>query len=352
MLEKFNLQLFNSEGGEAAGTTSPDPGNAGGAAAESGAEKVVLDEHGGVRLVRDERHASEVDEEEEGASQIEGAGKNEADPAAGDKGTPAGEQALYTPDELRITPIENINPQRLPPAMQEIYRAMQAPITRKNMELAESLKAVREFVEQAGRQPELQQPKVSEAEFYQRLDTALLHEVAKRFNQDPEQLVEAGYDRLPPPMKLAYTRIHGEWEREAQHVLEERQAERQREIAFQTTAASLENELRGLDADAYAAFEASIRAEEMPLKEIKAIREAIAKGDRKAVADIFEGHRAAFHARKNGIRTGEKRFPARLEGAGSGGQTESKAAIDYSELGKLKSFDDKMVWLRRHNIKP
>jgi hypothetical protein len=126
MFTEFDLQLF----AEGAGTTTTDPGTAG---ADEGAEKVVLVD-GQVKLVRGDKLVSDLADEDpedddpagEEAGQEGGEGK--ADPDAGND-TPAGEQ-VYSPEEVRTTDFDKLDPKRLPPEMQEWYRAMQVPITR------------------------------------------------------------------------------------------------------------------------------------------------------------------------------------------------------------------------------
>lgn len=345
-MKEFDLQLFVED----AGTTTPDPSNAAGA--ESSAEQVALVD-GEVRLVRGDKLVSElVDEDDEQETNDDQKGEEEADPAAGGEGTPKVEQAHYTPDELRTTQLENIDPKRLPPELQEIYRAMQAPITRKNMELAEALKALKDLPEQI--KPKEEAPRITAPEFYARQHAFLREKVAHEFGVDQTTLPESVND-WPQTMQDAYADTRAELRRAAEDAQKQQQAEVDREKTFKATANEYEAEFRTMDPDAYADLEAKLRGGELPMKDVNAIREAIAKGDKKTVSDIFEKHRTAFHAGKNGIKTGEKQTKApapKLENPGNGGQQEGKGAPDYAELGKCRTWDDKLAWLRKNNIKP
>jgi hypothetical protein len=82
------------------------------------------------------------------------------------------------------------------------------------------------------------------------------------------------------------------------------------------------------------------------------LQEAFASGDVRTLRSFFEGARRDYYAARHGVRRGEAGLPVpRLESAGGGGSA-GKEPLNYAELGRLKNFDDKLAWLRRHNIKP
>lgn len=339
MPEKIDLQLFSEEG---AGTTDQDPGN----------EQVALVD-GEVRLVRGGKLVSETGREDD-AGEGEERESELADPDAGeDKGTPQGEQASYTPEEIRTTDFEKLDPNRLPPEMAPWYKSMQAGFTRKMQELSEVMKAVQGLPAEARAKEEA--PRITAEEFYARQHTFVRGVVARDFGVDPATL-PASVNNWPQTMQDAYHDKRAELRRVAEAELKRQRAEADREAAFKATANAFEAEFRSFDPEAYVDLEAKLRGGELPQKEVNTIREAIARGDKKTVADIFEKHRTAFHAGKNGIKTGEKqgnKGPApRLENPGNGGQQEGKGQPDYAELGRLTNFEDKIAWLRKHNIKP
>lgn len=329
-MDKINLQLFNE-----AGTTNQDSGNAGGAAADSGAEKVALDGDGNVRLVYEDDDTAAGDEE---------GGK--ADPAAGDKGTPTGEQALYTPEEIRTTDFDKLDPKRLPPEMQAWYRSMQAPITRKNQELAESIKAAKEIADKLQQRPEKEVSRISPKEAYAREHQYLRHQVAAMFEVDPAKLPQSKSE-WPGYMQDAYDDARADLRREA--AVRQEAAEQQE--ALRQSVAQIEAKLRGMDNDAYEYAMKNIRR-----GDAEAVKKALLTGDEKTVADIFTAYRTEYHAQKNGIKTGPqdtgKNPPPKLESTGGGGQPEGKGLPDYGELGRMQSFEEKLAWLRRHGITP
>ncbi len=52
------------------------------------------------------------------------------------------DNAYYSPEEMRTLQVDGIDTSRIPPEMQPLYQAMQAPITRKSQELSEKMKGL------------------------------------------------------------------------------------------------------------------------------------------------------------------------------------------------------------------
>ena len=63
------------------------------------------------------------------------------EPIASSEETPP-ETNYYTPEELRTLQVDGIDTSRIPPEMQPLYQAMQAPITRKSQELSEQMRTL------------------------------------------------------------------------------------------------------------------------------------------------------------------------------------------------------------------
>jgi regulator of protease activity HflC (stomatin/prohibitin superfamily) len=167
----------------------------------------------------------------------------------------------------------------------------------------------------------------------------------------------------PTELQLAYNDIRSELQAAAKHRQQarEQEARQQREAAEKqaTLRVDIDNaeaELRSLDNEAYEFAMGKLKNGEVLEKDKKAIQQALVKGDKDTVKKYFEQFRKEYHAVKAGINTGEKvrekGGPARLEGSGAGSSSERYLPPDYSELGKLQSFDDKLAWMRKHNIKP
>ena len=71
----------------------------------------------------------------------------------------------YTPEEMRELSVDDINTSKIPPEMQALYKAMQAPITKKNQELAEKRKALEqgnEPLQDKAPDVQVQQPSINE----------------------------------------------------------------------------------------------------------------------------------------------------------------------------------------------
>lgn len=121
----------------------------------------------------------------------------------------------------------------------------------------------------------------------------------------------------------------------------------------QETLVGLESELRSQDANYDEIYDfARAKVADLPYRDYVRLQEAFARGDAGLLRSFYEAARRNFYAERQGVKTGEKRSQApRLEGAGNGAEP-GKEPPNYAELGRLKSFDDKLVWLRRHNIKP
>ena len=76
--------------------------------------------------------------------------------------------SYYTPEEMRLLQVDGIDTSRIPPEMQPLYQAMQAPITRKSQELSERMKNMEQGQEPlqdnqpAQQQTQPQQPSIDE----------------------------------------------------------------------------------------------------------------------------------------------------------------------------------------------
>lgn len=64
----------------------------------------------------------------------------------------------YTPEELKATAFENIDPNKLPPELQELYRSMQAPFSRATQQLAQQRAQYDAFIAQQQQAQQYQQP--------------------------------------------------------------------------------------------------------------------------------------------------------------------------------------------------
>lgn len=321
MLNKFDLQLF-SEGGESAefegqttGATPTDSGK------EPGAEKVGLNKDGQVRIFREK-----------------------ADPQQGGEGTPP-EQTQYIPEEVRTTDFEKLDPAKIPPEMLPWYKSMQAGFTRKTQEVArqkqevdEQANAIREWLTEQARRDE-RTPERAEAanpqkEYMGRIADAAKNQVAQSLGEDFDEFNPAHHAALTFSMQQIYADIA-------------------QEAGRQQTLVNLENELRSQGSDYDEVYEyAKAKVADLPYKEYVKLQQAFATGDVRTLKAYYEASRKNFYAEKQGIRTGEQRLSApRVEGAGSG-DSAPKGAPDFAEFGRLKSFDDKLAWMRKNNIKP
>lgn len=65
---------------------------------------------------------------------------------------------IYTPEELKATAFENIDPNKLPPELQELYRSMQAPFSRATQQLAQQRAQYDAFIAQQQQAQQYQQP--------------------------------------------------------------------------------------------------------------------------------------------------------------------------------------------------
>ena len=307
MMDEFDLQLF-SDAGEEAGATGEDSG-AGGPV-----EKVALDENGEVRVFREEPAA-----------------KGEDEGIRGDDG----EQACYSPEEVRATDFDKLDPGRILRELLPWYKSMQAGFTRKTQELAAEKRAVREVLEQARGGT---QPAAAEA-----AHKAYVRQVAEAARGQVERYFNEGYDAFNPAhqtaMSLAVQQIYADVARAA---------------GQQEALLGLEAELKGQETNYEAIYEyAKAKVAELQHADYARLQEAFASGDVRTLRTYFEAARRGFYAERQGVRRGERSSSAapRLEGAG-GGAAGGKEPPNFAELGRLKNFDDKLAWLRRHNIKP
>lgn len=305
-MEYLDLQLF-SDGGEETGATAEDSGS------DGAVEKVALDENGDVRIFY-----------EEGETEPEGAEVGTRDDED--------EQVYYAPEEVRATDFEKLDPARIPQELLPWYKSMQAGFTRKTQELAQQKRAVQEMLEQArGGTPAMDQE--SPQGYVQGMVSAAQDQVERLFNQE--------YDEFNPAHAAAMTLLQ-------QLYADANQAAGRREVL-----GGLESELRSQDGNYDEIYDfARAKATELPYRDYVRLQEAFSRGDAGVLRSYYEAARRHYYAEKQGVRTGEKRGQApRLEGAGNGAAV-GKEPPNFAELGRLKSFDDKLVWLRRHNIKP
>jgi hypothetical protein len=341
---KFDLQLFNDSGDT--GATNPDPGK----------EMVGLDDQGNVKMFYDNQGEEDDNLDESG----------QEEPETKDNKPPESEQTYYTPDDVRSTDFEKLDPSKIPPEMVPWYKSMQAGFTRKTQELANEKKVIHEFANELAerlKQQPAEQPKQMDAKtFYAQQHAFLRGEVASMFGVDSVLLPDS-LNEWPPEMQLAYTDKRAQMQEESKrrqeaHNEEQQRLQQEQEAikAFTTYSNEIERDLRGIDNDAYLFAIGKLKNGEVLEKDKDAIKKALVKGDRDTVMKHFEGFRQEYHAQKAGIKTGEKAkdkpTPAKLESSGAGKQVETKAKPDYSELGKLQSFDEKLAWMRKHNITP
>lgn len=306
MVEFFDLQLFNGEDGDS-GATQGDSGS------RAPVEKVALDEEGQVRV---------LPAEEEAGPEPEG-------------GTRGGEQAYYSPDEVRATDFVKLDPGRIPQELMPWYKSMQAGFTRKTQELAAQRRAVQMALEQAKAGTPAQEGAANPQGAY-------VQEVARAAREQVERYFGAGYDEFNPAHQAAMTLA-----------VQQMYADTARAAEQQAALVGLEAELMAEEPNYEAVYEyAKARVAELPHREYVRLQEAFASGDVRTLRGYYEAARRSFYAQRQGVRRGEATGPApRLEGAGSGA-VQVKAPPNYAELGRLQSFDDKLAWLRRHNIKP
>jgi hypothetical protein len=116
----------------------------------------------------------------------------------------------------------------------------------------------------------------------------------------------------------------------------------------------LEAELKAQEPNYEAIYEyAKAMATELPYREYVQLQEALASGDVRTLRTYYDVARRGFYAERHGVRRGGRSVPnaPRLEGAG-GGASLGQGPPNFAELGRLSNFDEKLAWLRRHNIKP
>lgn len=340
-----------------AGTTQEDSSKE--AAPYEGPERVALID-GQVRLLDEQGNALDhFAGDEEDADTTEDQERNqgaddskETDPKKGEESTPDKGQAVYTPEEIRATDFEKLDPSRIPPELAPWYKSMQAGFTRKTQELAESAKAVREMADQIKKAPaEAQPPQIDAKEFYARKDAFLRGQVAGLFGIEPATLPENS-NEWPDAMRLAYRDADERLNAEAKAAYDAKQ----QTVTQQQTAQAILAEFRSLDPEAYAYIQAKVDGGEISVKDEKALTAALLKGDRETVKRYYDQYKTEYLAQKHGIKTGErpsaKVVPVKVEGSGTGNRTEEKGKTDYAELGKLKTFDEKLAWMRKHNIRP
>jgi len=172
---------------------------------------------------------------------------------------------------------------------------------------------------------------------------AYVQQVADAARGQVEQYFNEGFDAFNPAhqtaMALAVQQIY---------------ADAVRTAGQQEALLGLEAELRSQEANYEAIYEyAKARVAELTHAEYVRLQEAFASGDVRTLKTFYEAARRSYYAERQGVRRGERNAPVapRLEGAG-GGAALGKEPPNFAELGRLSSFDDKLAWLRRHNIKP
>jgi len=307
MIGFLDLQLFN-DGGDGDGATVGDSGAVG------PAEKVALDGNGQVRIIHEE-------------SGTVAGGEEEGTRGDGD------EQAFYSPEEIRNTDFGKLDPAKIPQEMLPWYKSMQAGFTRKTQELAAERRAVQEALEQARGTP---------AAVAENPDRAFVQQVTDVARGQVEQLFNEEFDEFNPVHQAAMMLT-------VQQLFAEAAAAAGRKEAL----LGLEAELKAQEPRYGEIYEfAKARVTELPHREYVRLQEAFASGDVRTLRSFFEGARRDYYAARHGGRRGEAGLPVpRLESAGGGGSA-GKEPLNYAELGRLKNFDDKLAWLRRHNIKP
>lgn len=308
MFDTFDLQLFTDEG-EGPGATEMDSGGA------NLVEKVGLDENRDVKIFYEEPETV----------------------ALGDEyGTPSekGEQAYYSPEEVRSSDFEKLDPARIPSELLPWYKSMQAGFTRKTQELAQQKKAVQDILEQAKGStppPTLENP---QRVYVEQMTHAARGQVEQYFGQE--------FDEFNPSHQAAMTLA-----------VQQMYSDVAQAAGKQENLLSLETDLRTKDANYDAIYEyAKSKVAELPYRDYVKLQKAFTDADVGMLQRFYDVARKSFYAERQGVRTGEQRSSApRLEGAGRG-VTPEKGSPDFAELGKIKSFDEKLTWLRKHNIKP
>ncbi|MDR3563285.1 MAG: hypothetical protein P4N41_16695 [Negativicutes bacterium] len=311
-MDELNLQLFNDGDGEDDGIAEMD------SVSPTAVEKIGLDASGDVKIFYEE--------------------PAEAAPRGMRQGTPPddGEQACYSPEEVRSADFEKLDPSRIPSELLPWYKSMQAGFTKKTQELAQQRRAVQEVLEQAkGGTPAVREgQEANQADQAAQLTQAARGQVEQYFHQK--------FDEFNPSHQAALTMA-----------VQQIHADVSRAAGRQENLVGLESELRAKDPNFDTIYEfAKSKVTELPYRDYVRLQKAFSEADVGTLKRYYDGARKSFYAGRQSVATGEQRAAApRLEGAGSGGHL-SKAPPDFGELGKLKSFDDKLAWLRKHNIKP
>lgn len=281
----------------------------------------------------------------------------ESKPETHDAGEPEPEAKpdnQYTPEELDRTDFENVDIQRLPPELKEVYNRMRAGFgkkletlsaTRKSLEeLVEELKAQREqFQRQAQQQPQQQQQPMDRASFARQIS-----DYAKRQACQMLGISERDFDPFDTAhqstLQLAVSQLYDSYKSQ----IAERQLQAEQQRRLEAEEQQRRQEFDGLIAE-YQQKEPNFQsiydyfpkwASSMPAYQRDEMQAEFAKGNIHGLRKWFDKCRADWYAQN------KKPEPPLTEksGGSKGEPTAGKPKVSASEFGAM-SKDDQVEFL-------
>ena len=229
----------------------------------------------------------------------------------------------YTAEEIKATDIDKLDYKRLPPELVPYYNSIRAAQTKKDQDLAEQKKLLKEMVadlKQPTPPPAKPQPQLAPAQEFAARHNFLKNQVEQAFNEQPGSL-DPDPQYWTPEQRLAYDSLKTQLVRLEDKKAQEAETAKFAKAKFEAFTAELETELQAADPQAFDYAINKLEKGEVLEKDKKAILAAITNGDKKTVAAYFEQFRREFRKipPDNPAKTKEPvPVPPTLETAGQG----------------------------------
>jgi len=245
-------------------------------------------------------------------------------------------QQFYTPEELKQTEFEKIDPFKLPPELQELYKSMQAPFSKATQQLAQTKSQYEQFLaqqqqfQQQQQVPQVQQPTQPQT-FDKKAYYNKLFETAKTVVENDFQEV---FDELNPQHQTAL--VDAVTELKQQFYTQQGQINQ-----VQQVISAFAQEPDWKEIDSYAKW----RITKLPFEVAEPLMQRIKEGDAAALHAALSIARDELRAVKRQQQQPQIQQPQQqakipfVESPGSGSGQEFQRKPDYTQM-RGKSTDE------------
>lgn len=245
-------------------------------------------------------------------------------------------EQLYTPDELKNTPPDKLDPNRLPPELVPYYKSMQAGYTRASQQTAEQRKQAemqqaqfQQWQQQMAYQQQMAQqqqlasqpppdPRVSQKEYYEKLKSIAKSRVQDVFGEE--------FDVLNEDHQTAYA---DEIANIKAYVVQSQAQTNELQRVMSTF--QQDPEWNNIDAYAYQ------RINNLPYNVANQVMAGINSKDPRFIYAFLDAVRKDYYAGKNPQTPQVKSAPPHVESGGTGQNSISQPKIDFSKVKNMNT---------------